>query len=151
MLRELYVETLKDRVTTWTTLILIAGLYVLICVVLPVWSALLTGITSLLIFLTTELLVYLLHRDLVQAQPADDSEEYTAMIANIEDVDKKLSDLALFLRREREKVEESEATVRRLRDEQIHLEPLVTANRKDIAAFMAIYTKKTVSRTTIEL
>lgn len=146
MLHELYVDTLKDRVMAWTTMILFAVVYVLICVVLSVWSELFTGITSLLILLTTELLVYLLHRDLVQEQPGDESDEYTAMLANIEDVGNKLSDLALFLRREQEKVEASEATVKRLRSEQTELEPVVTMQRETAEAFLAFHTKITASR-----
>src|SRR5262245_57103238 len=118
MLHELYVDILKDRVMTWTILFLLAGFYVLLCLLLPVWSELVTGLMSSLILLTSGIVVYLLHRDLMQEQPDDVTEEYTAMIANIEDVSQKLSDLALFLSREREKVEASEKIVKRLRDEQ---------------------------------
>ncbi|HEX6043279.1 MAG TPA: hypothetical protein VFZ22_02225 [Pyrinomonadaceae bacterium] len=146
MLHAFYVDLLKDRVMAWTILILLAALYVLICLLLPIWSELVPGITSLLILLATEILVYLLHRDLAQEQPAADSEEYTSMIANIDDVGQKLSDLAAFLKRERGKVEEAEATVMRLRSEQSELEPMVTAQRELVDAILAVHTKRIASR-----
>jgi len=146
LLRELYVDTLKDRAMTRAILIVLVVFYVLICLVLPVWSELLIGITSLLILLTTESLVYLLHLDLVREQSGDDTEDYTSMIANIEDVGKKLSDLALFLSRERERVEESKATVKRLRSEHTQLEPVVTADRKIVDAILAVHAKAIASR-----
>jgi hypothetical protein len=144
MLRELYVDTLNDRVMTGAILIALVVFYVVICWVLPVWSEMLTGIASLLILLTTELLVFFLHRDLVQ-EASDDTEEYTSMIANIEDVGKKLSNLALFLRRERERVEASEATLKRLRSEHSELEPVVKADRRILDVILAANAKATAT------
>jgi fatty acid desaturase len=108
VLHEFFRSLLKDRVTAWTIVILLAALYVLICLLLAIWSELVPGFISLFILLAIEILVYSLHRDLAREQPAADTEEYTSMIANIEDVGQKLSDLAVFLRCEREKVEASE-------------------------------------------
>jgi hypothetical protein len=139
-------EIFRGRLTTWIILIVIAVFYVLSCMLLPVWSEPFIGITSVLIFLTTEFLVFLLHLDLVQEQPSDDTADYTAMIANIEDVGKKLADLGLFLRRERERVEASEATMKKLRSEHTQLEPVVTAERERVDAILAVYVKATASK-----
>jgi len=150
MLRELYVDILRDRVMTWTLLFLLAGFYVLLCLLLPIWSELVTGVTSTLILLATGVVIYRLHRDLMQEQPDDDTEEYTAVIANIDDVSRKLSDLALFLSREREKVEASEAMVKRLRTEQTQLEPIVTAQRELVDAILAVHARTTASKAWIQ-
>jgi hypothetical protein len=86
----------------------------------------------------------------MQEQPDDDTEEYTAVIANIDDVSRKLSDLALFLSREREKVEASEAMVKRLRTEQTQLEPIVTAQRELVDAILAVHARTTASKAWIQ-
>jgi hypothetical protein len=87
-------------------------------------------------------LVYLLQTPI----PENELSHYTVVIGDIEDIGKKLTKLAEFLKEERERVAESEATVNRLKVEKIELEPVVTAHRDTVKAVLAAYTKTTASR-----
>jgi hypothetical protein len=83
---------------------------------------------------------------LIQTPPRDRAEDYAVIITNIEDIGNKLVDLNVFLKRERDRVEVSEATLRRLRDEKTELEPMVTAQRETVNAILAAHAKATASR-----
>ena len=83
---------------------------------------------------------------LLQSPPKDESERYTAVIANIEGIGKQLDELAKFLKTERERVTESQATLKNLQDEKTQLEPVVLAQRDTVNAVLAAYTRTTASR-----
>jgi len=76
----------------------------------------------------------------------DELEEYTVVIANIEGISRQLSDLDTFLKRERGRVAESEATLARLQNEKTQLEPVVLAQRETVNAVLAAFTATKASR-----
>lgn len=83
---------------------------------------------------------------LLRDQPKDEPADYTRVIANIEHIGGRLAELAVFLKQERQKVMESEAIVRRLQDEQTHLEPIVGSQRATVDALFAELAKRLASR-----
>jgi len=78
-------------------------------------------------------LLYVIH-DLPK-EGAEDA--YIRVIANISNMGKQLSELAEFLKKEQMKVAESEATLKRLQDEQTQLEPVVATQRQTVNAILA--------------
>lgn len=84
---------------------------------------------------------------IMQDRPAEGAQEqYSVVIADIESIGKQLTSLAAFLKSERAKVEESEITLRRLREEKTQLEPVVTTHRETVNAILAAHAKTTASR-----
>jgi hypothetical protein len=71
---------------------------------------------------------------------------YSAAITQIEHIDKQLYELVKFLKEERRKVAESEATVLKLQDEKTKLEPVVLAQRDTVNAILSAYARTTSSR-----
>jgi hypothetical protein len=77
---------------------------------------------------------------------ADPFENYTVAIQDIENIGNQLANLVGFLKQEREKVEESRATLRLLQSEKSELEPVVVAQRDAVNAILSAYTRTTASR-----
>jgi len=74
----------------------------------------------------------------IQDLPNEGAEDaYIRVIANISAMGKQLSELAEFLKKEQMKVAESEATLKRLQDEQTQLEPVVATQRQTVNAILA--------------
>lgn len=83
---------------------------------------------------------------IIQDEPKDEFGDYTLAIAKIESVSHQLSDLVNFLKQERQKVSESEATLRKLNDEKTQLEPVVLAQRDTVNAILSAHSRATASR-----
>ncbi|MEK6335193.1 MAG: hypothetical protein AABM67_09605 [Acidobacteriota bacterium] len=97
-----------------------------------------------LLMITLELLIIVY---VLQDRPEEKFvEEYTVVITHIEDISKRLSELDIFLKRERQRVEESEAILARLRNEKTELEPVVLAQRETVNAVLAAHTRAIASR-----
>jgi sensor c-di-GMP phosphodiesterase-like protein len=69
--------------------------------------------------------------------------EYSAVIGKILKIGAQLSDLSKFLEKERARVADIEATVRKLRDEKTKLEPVVNMQKRDVEAVLAAYSERT--------
>jgi len=82
----------------------------------------------------------------IQELPEDELGQYTIMIADIEVIGAKLNQLVSFLEQERERVLQSQATLRTLEDEKTRLEPVVITQRQAVNAILSAYTKGTASR-----
>lgn len=82
----------------------------------------------------------------VQDAPEDEFGDYTAAISNIESISKQLSELSDFLKQERQKIAESEATLYKLKTEKTELEPVVNAQRETVEAILSAHAKATGSR-----
>ena len=77
---------------------------------------------------------------LLQEQPHKDAgEEYTAIIGRIAGMESQLSELSSFLKRERQKIQDSEATLGRLQDEKSKIEPIVLTQRETVDAILAAH------------
>src|SRR5687767_10740519 len=76
----------------------------------------------------------------------DPFENYTVAIQDIENIGNQLANLVGFLKQERERVEESRATLRLLQSEKSELEPVVVAQRDAVNAILSAYTRTTASR-----
>lgn len=73
-------------------------------------------------------------------------EEYTLVIADIEKIGEQLNRLEKFLKQERQKVLESEATLRKLQNEKTKLEPVISTQRETVEAILAAYGRTMASR-----
>ena len=80
------------------------------------------------------------------AIPPDDFHYYTVVIADIEDIGTRLSRLSDFLKQERQRVADYEATLNRLQAEKTELEPIVTTEREKASAILNAYAKTTASK-----
>jgi len=69
--------------------------------------------------------------------------EYSAVIDRIGEIGVYLSQLSVFLERERARIADTEATVRKLHDEKLRLEPIVSTQRETIEAILAIHAERT--------
>jgi septal ring factor EnvC (AmiA/AmiB activator) len=69
--------------------------------------------------------------------------DYAAVIASITDIGARLTDLNSFLRREQTRIEETEATVKKLNEEKIKLEPLVATQRDTVEAILRAHAERT--------
>ncbi len=101
------------------------------------WAFLLLGGPAYFVYIT----IYFARQS--PTEPIE--EQYSMVIADIENMGKQLTTLADFLKTERTKVEESAAVVKRLQDEKIQLEPVVTAQRETVNAILAAHAKTTAS------
>jgi hypothetical protein len=93
------------------------------------------AVVSLLLILTYGL----------QDQPVQtaDADEYSAIIEMISRIAKQFVELSAFLERERTRIAEGEATVRRLREEKTQLEPVISTQRAAVEAILAAHTART--------
>jgi hypothetical protein len=79
----------------------------------------------------------------LQDQPHEETgEEYTAVIGRIEGIEKQLSELSSFLKRERQKLQDSEVIISRLQNEKSKLEPIVLTQRETVEAILSAHTKR---------
>jgi len=79
----------------------------------------------------------------LQDQPPEEAaEEYTAVIGRIEGIEKQLSELSSFLKRERQKVQDSEVIISKLQDEKAKLEPIVLTQRETVEAILSAHTRR---------
>ncbi|MDO9542844.1 MAG: hypothetical protein Q7J98_11055 [Kiritimatiellia bacterium] len=68
--------------------------------------------------------------------------EYTVVISRIATISAQLNELSKFLARERQKVENAEATVRKLNEERSVLEPVIETQRETVEAILSIHAKR---------
>jgi hypothetical protein len=87
--------------------------------------------------------VYVL-QDQVVSNPSVD--EYSRVIKNIEEIGKQLSKLGSFLEKERARISDAEATIRKLDEEKNKLEPLVNTQRETVDAILAAHSERTAKR-----
>jgi len=78
-----------------------------------------------------------------QRETANSAAEYTTVISNITGIVTQLADLNAFLERERTRIKENEATVKRLSDEKAKLEPVVLTHRETIEAILSAHSQRT--------
>jgi len=99
-------------------------------------------------FIVSQCLWWFFFYSIIQSrrEDADPFENYTVAIQNIENVGNQLSNLVDFLKQERERVEESRATLRLLQSEKSELEPVVVAQRDAVNAILSAYTRTTASK-----
>jgi len=83
-------------------------------------------------------------QDRIIANPSVD--EYSRVINNIEAIEKQLSELNGFLQKERTRVADTEATIRKLNEEKSKLEPLVNTQRETVDAILATHSERTAKR-----
>jgi len=69
--------------------------------------------------------------------------EYSVVIKSIKVIETELSELNRFLEKESTRVAETEATVKKLNDEKIRLEPLVQTKRETVDAILAAHSQRT--------
>jgi sensor c-di-GMP phosphodiesterase-like protein len=75
--------------------------------------------------------------------PSTSTDEYSAVIETIGTIGKQLSVLSEFLEKERARVADTEATVKKLNEEKTELEPLVHTQREIVDAILAAHSKRT--------
>lgn len=140
--RRLYPTSLRDRILLW------GGCFAIVLLVgspwgvgwfwrfgRVEWTAVAIGVMFFWAFLYV-----------IQDSPKDDFGTYTSAIAEIEGISGRLSELVDFLKAERQRLEESEATLRRLHNEKTQLEPVVLAHRDTVNAILAAYARTNSSR-----
>ena len=148
--RKLYPTSRIDRQVLLGGLIAIVLLYIL----MPLGLSWLRGEWRVFWYLTRYAFPYVVGSFfavwvvsyLTQEPSKDEFEEYTKAIANIEGVGKELTGLVKFLNQERQRVAESEATLRNLQDEKTKLEPVVLAQRDTVNAILSAHARATASR-----
>jgi septal ring factor EnvC (AmiA/AmiB activator) len=69
--------------------------------------------------------------------------EYLKIIEGIAGIGKQLSDLNVFLEKERRRIADTEATIRKLDSEKTKLEPLVQTHRQTVEAILAAHSART--------
>jgi low affinity Fe/Cu permease len=83
---------------------------------------------------------------IIQDVPEDPFSGYTDAIQDIERISGQLSNLVEFLKQERAKVEESEATLSKLQSERRQLEPVVVAQRETVNAILSAHARVSASK-----
>ena len=133
--RTLYPINKTDRIFFWFTVFIM-----LFSVVIGVRSGLAgLGWSSLGILVPMTFVAWFLLY-LVQEVPIKDAaEEYTEIIGRIAGMESQLSELSSFLKRERQKIQDSEATLGRLQDEKSKIEPIVRTQRETVEAILAAH------------
>jgi hypothetical protein len=74
-----------------------------------------------------------------QVNHGNDANEYSAIIARIGNMGTQLAELNTFLSREKLRVAEAEATVKKLSDEKNKLEPVVLTQRQTVEAILSAH------------
>jgi len=142
--RRLYPARFGDRVLFWSLILFTLFNWFVRAVSysigeLPAWYHWL-----ILVFVGPAMLVVLYY---IQDLPKEGAENpYAKVIANIDSMGRQLTELAEFLKIEQRKVAESEATLKRLRDEKTELEPVVTTNREVVNAILTAHVKTTAKK-----
>lgn len=103
------------------------------------------GYYMLAVLSTVAVALSIVNAYVLQTEPSSgsSSSEYTAVITKIASVSDQLSQLGQFLERERARVEDTEATMRRLIDERSRLEPVVQSHRQTVEAILAAHAERT--------
>jgi hypothetical protein len=141
---KLYPDRRRDRAAFWLAIFLLADMTVLRVFFEepsfgPRWLTSWPMVIGLpLFFLVT---VYIL-----QEPQEDQFKGYTAAIVDIETISKQLSALIEFLKQERQRVAEAEATFQKLQSEKTELEPVILTQRQTVDAILSAHTKRTASR-----
>jgi len=139
--RKLYPTGRNDRVLLWTLMVsLVLGFFVTAEPISLEFAPLAA------LFLLFGAVIVWLYVYVAQDVPKDQFGDYTLAIANIENVSNQLSQLVSFLKQERQKVEESEATLRKLHEERTTLEPMVLAQRDTVNAILSAHSGSLASR-----
>ena len=142
--RKLYPPSRIDRGILWFALILILAID-LFTITWPHYRQGQAGWGDV-IGISVSLLLIWVFVYFIQDLPKDEFENYTASIAKIESIGKQLTELVNFLKQERQKVAESEATLIKLEDERTKLEPVVLAQRDTVNAILTAHARTTASR-----
>lgn len=71
------------------------------------------------------------------------TDEYSSVIGTIGVIGNQLSALSKFLEKEQARVADTEATVRKLQEEKLKLEPLVHTQREIVEAILAAHSERT--------
>ena len=130
--RTLYPTSRIDRIFFW---------FFVVLMLLIVVSGAIGGVKLIMwgILLPVHFVVWFVFY-LLQEQPHKDAgEEYTAIIGRIAGMESQLSELSSFLKRERQKIQDSEATLGRLQDEKSKIEPIVLTQRETVDAILAAH------------
>jgi hypothetical protein len=142
--RRVYGANRSSRLAFWFALVLIPfgvwgfWLHNLGNSALPQWLRIVLAVAAPLIWFVNSILL----QEPAASSVADD---YSHVIADLENIEKQLDRLQVFLKKERQKVGESEATLRRLADEKDQLEPVVLTQRETVNAILAAHSKTTTS------
>jgi len=73
---------------------------------------------------------------------AGHSEEYSEMIERLADMGEQLAALGPFLKREQQRIAETENTIKALQDQQSELEPLVATHRETVEAILTAHARQ---------
>ena|SRR2546423_5691439 len=145
--RRLYPPNRRDKVSFWLGMLVLLDLLFLRLFYSDLMLSLsskswlfnwwtLAAVTSLM-FLTTYI---------TQTPLKDEFKGYTTAITDIESISRQLSALVEFLKQERQRVAEAEATFLKLQSEKTELEPVVLAHRQTVDAILSAHSKTTASR-----
>ena len=145
--KKLYPAAQIDRLLLWGGWFLLLLFYALILIMFGFarvqwvnWPTMVLG------FLLGFLLVWGVVYRGQSTTPPDDFQHYTVVIADIEDIGSRLSRLSNFLKQERQRVAEAEATLNRLQVEKTELEPIVRTQRETVSAILNAHAKTTASK-----
>jgi polysaccharide pyruvyl transferase WcaK-like protein len=75
-----------------------------------------------------------------------ESNEYAIVISDIKNIGYRLSKLNKFLEQEQKRVADTEATIKKLKDEKTELEPIVFSQRQTVEAVLSAYAKKLLQK-----
>ena len=118
-----------------------------VCAVITIVSFTFNEIWLALLFLLGSVIwlfnVYVLQEQ-VASEPSID--EYSRVIKNIGGIGQQLSELSKFLEKERARVADTEATIKKLNEEKSKLEPLVNTQRETVDAILAAHSERTAKR-----
>jgi len=84
---------------------------------------------------------------LKESAPSNPSvDEYSQTIKTISQISTQLSKLSTFLEKERTRVADTEATIKKLNEERSKLEPLVNTQRETVDAILAAHAERAANR-----
>ena len=139
--RKLYPTRLLDRFLIWVVIVAILG---------SLWLTYTTGPFlgwyHWLLLLVAAFSFWAIPYFLSDWGKEDVERKYSIVISNIESMGRQLTSLLEFLKQERTKLAEWEATLRRLQDEKTELEPVVTTYRGTVNAILSAHSRTTTSR-----
>jgi hypothetical protein len=139
-----YPHRRADQIQFWLAFFLLADLLAL-RIFFPVSHFGLSWLYSWPIVIGLPLLM-LVTVYILQEPQKDQFKGYNAAIVDIESIGKQLSGLIEFLKQERQRVAEAEATFQKLQSEKSELEPLVLTQRETVNAILSAHAKRTASR-----
>jgi hypothetical protein len=113
-------------------------------VFLLLWAIKLRGTFEIFvatILIVAQILAAYVFQDLPSPNP--DTDEYTAVINQIGMIGNQLSELNVFLRRQRSRIEGTEDTIKKLNAEKTKLEPVVMTQKETVEAILAAHSERT--------